>query len=255
MLTSRLLGGLVLLKAVDVAERGPQALPTAGWLLVLAVWAGSGLALVAGRQAWAGVLVGGAGIAVDLPLELRRQHLVLLLGVALAALVAREAAERRLLWRLQLSTLYGTAALAKLNESVLGGDVLAGTLLTGPLGVLPPTPVLLAAGVALVAVEAGLAVGVWRAPVAALCVAAALHGSALVVASADPLVGLRLVVFGGTAVVLCAACAGLLPVSPSAERRRAGRPPPPAAPPPAAGPRRRPTAAPRAARRAGRGSG
>lgn len=222
MLTaSRLLGGVVLIKAVDVVLRGPSALPTAGWAAVLALWVVGGCALLLGpatraraRTAWGAILVGGAGLAVDVPLELRRQHLFLLLGVALAGLVARDDGERLLLWRVQLTALYGVAALAKTNETFLGGDVLALTFATGPLAPLGPpgTGLLIACGVVLVAAEAGLAVALWlpRLRVAAVGVAAALHGGALVVASADPLVGLRLVVFGGAAVLLCAACAGLL---------------------------------------------
>lgn len=222
MLTaSRLLAGVVLLKAVDVAVRGPSALPTAGWAASLALWVAGGLALLLpggsrtrARTAWAAVLVGGAGLAVDLPLELRRQHLFLLLGVALVGVVARDDGELVLLWRLQLTTLYGVAALAKANETFLGGDVLALALATGPLAPLGPpgTGLLISAGVVLVVTEAGLAVAVWlpRLRSAAVGVAGALHAGALVIASADPLVGLRLVVFGGAAVVLCAACAGRL---------------------------------------------
>lgn len=140
MLTAdRLLGALVVLKAVDVVARGPEALPGRLWATVLLVWTGAGLALLSGRPGlsragWAAVVVAGAGLAVDLPLELRRQHLVLLIGVALAAVVARDRAERLLLWRVQLLGLYGTAALAKLNESFLGGDVLTLVAAAGPLG-------------------------------------------------------------------------------------------------------------------------
>jgi len=198
----RLLGGLVVLKAVDVVLRGPQALPGPLWVVVLAAWVAAGLALVSARPeltrgAWAAVFVTGVALAVDLPLELRRQHLVLLIGVALAAL-------------------------AKLNESFLGGDVLALTVASGPLGGLgsPPTALLVVAGVGLLAVEAALAVMLWvrRCRQAMTVLAAALHTGALLVAGASPLIALRLVVFGGSAVVLCAACAGLLPPS----SRRAG---------------------------------
>ena len=211
----------MLVKGVDVAVRGPSALPTVVWLAALALWLGAGAALVTGRDlrpVWAAVLVGGACFAVDLPLELRRQHLVLLIGVALAAAVARDRQERLLLWRLQLSALYGFAALAKLNESFLGGDVLATATLLGPLGPSAvPSPVgLVALSVALVAVEALLAVTPWvprlRRPGTLL--AAALHTVALVVASASVFVGLRLVVFGGTAVALHAASAGALAPGP-----------------------------------------
>ena len=225
----RLLGGLVVLKAVDVAVRGPQALPGPLWVVVLAGWVAAGLALVSARPelvrgAWAAVVVTGVALAVDLPLELRRQHLVLLIGVALAAVVARDVPERLLLWRVQLLALYGVAALAKLNESFLGGDVLALTVATGPLGGLgpPPTAVLVVAGAVLVTVEAALAVLLWvsRWRRAMTVGAAALHTGALLVAGASPMVALRLVVFGGAAVVLCAACAGLL--SPSSRRVGSG---------------------------------
>ena len=218
MLTAaRVVGALVLVKAVDVALRGPTALPTVVWLTTLALWLAAGAALVAGcdrRPVWAAVLVAGAGFAVDLPLELRRQHLVLLMGVALAAAVARDRGERLLLWRLQLTALYGFAALAKLNESFLGGDVLATATALGPLGppAVPSPGALVALSVALVAVEVLLATAPWlprlRRP--GTVVAAVLHTVALVVASASALVGLRLLVFGGTAVALHAASAGLL---------------------------------------------
>jgi len=202
-----------------VALRGPQTLPGPLWAVVLLLWSGAGAALLSGRlparlvrPVWGVVLVTGVAVAIDYPLDLRRQHLFLLLGTALAALAARAGAERLLLWRFQLTALYGVAALAKLNESFLGGDVLALTVATGPLGPwLPSPPALLLglAGLLLLATEATLAVTPWvprlRRPAVGL--AAALHGSALVVASATPSMGLRLVVFGGTAVVLCAASA------------------------------------------------
>ena len=222
MLTAgRVVGVLVLLKAVDVALRGPGSLPAALWVAVLALWAGAGLAQVAAvreRTAWAVLLASGLLLAVDAPVELRRQHLVLLLGVALVGAVTGDPAERLLLWRSQLSVLYGVAALAKLNESFLGGSVLADTLTVGL-----PLPALLAAGVALVAVEALLAVAPWvprlRRPGTA--VALLLHGGALGLVAGGPLVTLRLVVFGGAAVLLHAVSAGL--VRPAPDLRPSGR--------------------------------
>lgn len=231
----RIAGALILVKAVDVALRGPAELPALAWTAVLALWVAGGFALLAGqvrfaatRLCWAAVLVAGAGLAVDYPLDLRRQHLVLLMGVALGALVARDVAERLLLWRVQLTALYGVAALAKVNESFLGGDVLARGVVAAPLWsslLSPPPPVLLVlAGVGLIATEALLAVTPWvarlRRPGTVL--AACLHSVALLLASTSPLVALRLVVFGGTAVLLHAASAGLV----SAEGRAAA----PAAP-------------------------
>ena len=215
----RLGGALVLLKAVDVAVRGPVGLPAPLWAAALTVWVAGGVGLLTGRSprpCWAAVLVAGAGFAVDYPLELRRHHLVLLMAVALGAAVARDRTERLLLWRVELSTLYGVAALAKVNESFLGGDVLARGVVAAPVwsALLPPPPLalLLLAGVGLIATEAVLAVTPWvprlRRPGTA--VAAGLHGVALVLATTSPLVGLRLLVFGGTAVLLHAASAGLL---------------------------------------------
>lgn len=221
MLTlGRVLGALVLVKSVDVVLRGPQALPVSLWAVVLGLWLAGGLALLSGagaRAAWSLVLVGGAGLAVDLPLELRRQHLVLLAAVALVGLVARDQREHLLLLRVQLSALYGVAALAKLNEPFLGGTVLAQATAGAPAGwELLPLPLLLAAGAGLIAAEALLAVTPWfarlRVPGAAL--AAGLHALALLVVAGGPLVTLRLLVFGGTAVALHAASAGLLPLAP-----------------------------------------
>lgn len=216
MLTAgRVVGALVLLKAVDVGLRGPDPLPL--WAAALAVWVAGGVLLLRERPAgWWCVLLGGLALCVEAPLELRRQHLVLLVGVALAAVVAGTDAERLLLWRGQLSALYGVAALAKLNEAYLSGTVLSEAL-RAPL----PLPVVLALGTALVATEVLLALTPWlpRLRRAGTAVAAALHGVALLVVTGGPLVTLRLAVFGGTAVLLHAASAGLLPLRPSGARR------------------------------------
>ena len=217
MLTlDRAFGALVLIKAVDVVLRGPQALPPAAWAAALGLWILGGAGLLRGldtHRCMAAVAIAGAAIAVDFPLELRRQHLVLLLGVAVVGVVARNAAERILLLRVQLTALYGVAALSKLNESYLGGTPLAAATAGGPLGTgLPPLPLVLAASLVLVAVEVLLAVTPWvaRLRVAGTAVAAALHGLALLLVTGGPLVTLRLLVFGGTAVALHAASAGLL---------------------------------------------
>ena len=212
-------GALVLVKAVDVAVRGPVELPAPLWAAALVVWVAGGLGLIAGRHpraCWAAVVVAGVGFAVDYPLELRRHHLVLLMAVALGAAVARDRTERLLLWRIELSTLYAVAALAKVNESFLGGDVLARGIVAAPVwsALLPPPPLalLLLAGVGLIATEAALAVTPWVARLRrpGTAVAAGLHGTAVVLATTSPLVGLRPLVFGGTAVLLHAASAGLL---------------------------------------------
>ena len=225
MLTAdRVVGALVLVKAVDVVARGPVELPGPLWLAVLALWLLGGLALVAARgpaaarTGWVAVALGGSGLAVDLPLELWRQHLVLLVAVAIAALVATNLTERLLLWRMQLSVLYGVTAIAKVNESFLGGDVLFGAVVAAPLwsSALPPPPtaLLIGAGVALIATELVLAVTPWVARLRrpGTLVAACLHAAAIPLVSTDPLLALRLVVFGGTAVLLHAASARLIPI-------------------------------------------
>ena len=217
MLTFRqVLGGLVLVKAADVALRD-------GALLPLAVWIAAGLALLTGRNArvwWAALLLAGGGLAIDLPLDLRRQHLVLLIGVALVGAVTADDRERLLLWRLQLTALYAFAALAKLNETFLSGSVLAAALEGGPVP-LPRLPVLVLVilGIALIAVEALLAVTPWVLQRLGLLLAVGLHGTALLVVGGGPLVTLRLVVFGGTAVLLHAAAAGVVPLRRSASAR------------------------------------
>ena len=228
MLTAgRVVGAMVLVKAVDVALRGPGLLPAALWAAAVLLWVGAGVAQIAGRReraCWAALLLSGLVLAVDAPVELRRQHLVLLLGIALVGAVTGDTGERLLLWRSQLSVLYGVAALAKLNESFLGGSVLAGTLT-----VELPLPALLAAGVGLVAVAALLAVTPWvpRLRRTGTAVALLLHGGALALVAGGPLVTLRLVVFGGAAVLLHAVSAGLVrpepPVRPSARAPASGR--------------------------------
>ena len=216
MLT-RLLAALVLLKALDVVLRGPQGLPAPLWVAALTAFAAGGVLLAVRDRGWLLVLAGGLALAVDAPVELRRQHLVLLLGVVLVGVVTRDAGERLLLWRSQLSVLYGFAVLAKLNEAYLSGTVLSQSLLV-PL----PLPAVVALGAALVAVELLLAVTPWVARLrrAGTVVAAALHGTALLVVAGGPLVTLRLAVFGGTAVLLHAASAGLVSLPGS---RPAGR--------------------------------
>jgi hypothetical protein len=195
---ARVAGALVLVKAVDVATRGPLALPAAAWLLVLAAFVAGGLGLLCGRSGrgwWALVLAGAAGVAVDLPLELVLQHLVLLMGVALAAVVARGEGERLLLWRVQLSALYGFAALAKLNETYLSGDVLAGAVVQAPFwsALLPAPPLagVIVAGIGLVVTELVLAVGPWsprlRRPATLLAVA--FHSATLLLVTNAPVVG------------------------------------------------------------------
>ena len=228
MLTAdRLLGALVLLKAVDVVLRGPAEGPPLLWGLAAGALVAGGALLVtgAGRVGWAVVLAGVVGVLVDLPLELRLQHVVLLGWAALGALVARDVDERLLLWRVLVSALYGIAALAKVNASYLGGDALALGLVDAPFGTgllpLPPPALLVAAAVGLVVVELLLAATPWVPRLAApgLAVAAVFHVVAVPLAGVEPVVALRLAVFGGTSFVLLAATTGRLPVTGS--RRRA----------------------------------
>lgn len=215
MLTAgRVVGVLVLVKALDVLLRGPGVAPL--WTAALALLTAGAVLLLRDRHGWPLVLLGGLAAVLDAPLELRRQHLVLLVGVALVATLTRRDEDRLLLWRTQLSALYGLAALSKLNEAYLSGTVLTEAL------VLPlPLPAVVAGGVGLVAVEALLAVTPWvpRLRVPGAVAAASVHGVALLVVAGGPLVTLRLVVFGGTAVLLHAVSAGLVPVRRSASRR------------------------------------
>lgn len=229
MLTAdRLLGSLVLARAADVAVREPAAGPlaAAGAVGVLAL---GGLLLVAGRSraGWVVVLAGCAAVVLEQPLELRLQHTVLLAWAALGAVVARGAAERLLLWRVLLSSLYGVAALSKVNESSLGGDALALSLADAPSGTgllpLPPPALLVGLALALVAAEVLLAVTPWVPRLAGpgLAVAVVFHVLAVPLAGVEPLVALRLVVFGGASLVLLSACTGRLPLT--AEREAASR--------------------------------
>jgi hypothetical protein len=207
----RVAGALVLVKGVDLGLGGTPTLLLAAWLL-------GGLLLLRDHEpGWAVVLLTGLAVAALAPEELLRQHLVLLLGVALVATVTRTDAERLLLWRTQLSALYGFAVLAKLNEAYLSGTVLAEALRV-PL----PLAVLVLLGGGLLVVEALLAVTPWvpRLRTAGTAVAAGLHGVALLLVAGGSLVSLRLVVFGGAAVLLHAASAALLPVRPSGSLRR-----------------------------------
>ena len=206
----RILGGLVLLKGLDLALTGSH--PAA-----LAVFLVGGVLLLRDRAlGWPLVLTGGLALLALAPLELRRQHLVLLVGIALVATVARDDGTRLMLWRTQLSALYGFAVLAKLNEAFLSGTVMAEALRV-PL----PLPVLLALGVSLLGVEALLAVTPWvpRLRTAGTAAAAGLHGVALLIVAGGPLIALRLLVFGGALVLLHAASAGLVPIRRSCSSR------------------------------------
>ena len=231
----RVAGALVLLKALDVAVRGPGRLPTTLWALVLAALVGGAASLLAadrapgplGRSArlrWLVVGVAAAGVVVDLPRELRLQHTVVLLWLAAGAVVARTARERLLLWRVQITALYGASAAAKVNEAYLGGDVMARSVVQEPvwsaLLPLPPPTVLVLMGVGLIATEAALAVTPWvprlRRP--GLALAVALHVVALVLVADAPIVKLRLAFFGGLGVLLHATSAGVLRL-PTCSRR------------------------------------
>lgn len=171
------------------------------------------------------VLAGCAAVLLEQPLELRLQHTVLLAWAALGAVVARDAVERLLLWRVLVSSLYAVAALAKLNESALGGDALALALQDAPFGAgllpLPPPVLLVGLTVALVAVEVLLALTAWVPALAraGLAVAAVFRVLAVPLAGVEPLVALRLVVFGGASLVLLAACTGRLPLTGPSIRR------------------------------------
>lgn len=97
---------------------------------------------------------------------------------------------------------------------------------------MPPTPVVIAAGVLLVVVELALAVTPWvpRLRVAGTVLAAGFHLAAVPLVGVEPVVALRLVVFGGLAVLLHAASAGLVegqsdagPCGPWSGRERWGR--------------------------------
>ena len=212
-----LLGVLVLLKVVDVLARGAvtaEPLWAAGALLL----AGAGGALLGGheRPGWLLLVAGAVLTCFDAPVELRRQHLVLLALVALAALLARTSGERRLLWSVQLSALYGVAALAKLNEPYLSGTVLAAAVQDAPFGAgllgVPPLAVLLVASCGLVLTETLLALTPWlrRLHGPGLAVAVLFHAAAVPLAGYEPLVALRLTVFGGTSLVLLMAVTGRL---------------------------------------------
>ena len=200
----------MLLKAVDLVLTDVTPLAVVPWTV-------AGALLLLGRDravVWAVLLGSAVGVCVDARVELTWQHTVLLAFVALAALVARDATERLLLWRVQVSVLYGVAALAKVNESFLGGGVLAVSLRDGPLGAFPGPSLLVAMSVAVVASEAALAVSPWVARLRrpALLLGVLLHGGALVLLPPAPLVGLRLVFFGGLGVVLLAGSAGVVRV-------------------------------------------
>ena len=225
----RLVGGLVLLKTLDLAVRGPADGPVL-WTVATGLLALGGLLLVLDRTraGWPVVLAGCIAVVVEQPLELRLQHTVLLAWASLGAVVARDAAERLLLWRVLVSTLYGGAALAKLNESYLGGDALALALTGAPFGTgllpLPPPALLVPMALGLVAIEVLLATTAWvpRIARAGLAIAAVFHVLAVPLVGVEPLVAARLVVFGGTSYVLLAACTGRLSLSMSPLLR--GRP-------------------------------
>jgi hypothetical protein len=214
----RVVGALAVLKAADVALRGPLTTTSA---LAAAVLAAGGAALVAGRgrAAWAVVLAGAVLSVVDLPFDLVRQHVVLLGLVALVLIVARDDGERLLLLRVQVSALYGVAALAKLNEPYLAGTVIGAAVAdapsgTGAVGVLP-LPVLVVGSLGLIAAEVLLAVTPWlpRLHTAGLLTAVGFHISAVPLAGHEPLVALRLLVFGGLSLALVAAVTGRLPLA------------------------------------------
>lgn len=198
-------GGLVLLKSVDLADRMPSDL-VVGWAL-LAIVVFAGVLLLADRSARTASVAVTAGLvgivaANDHGLWNNHTYLMALEGLILGVF---HPLHQPTLMRVQLTVLYGFAALSKVNGAYLTGAEIERAL-TGPalhwitLG--PDQFAILA--IASIVVEGFLAIGLWfrRTRVAAVVVGAAFHLSLVLAMSPRWDSAVRLVVFAGAALLL-----------------------------------------------------
>jgi uncharacterized membrane protein YphA (DoxX/SURF4 family) len=143
-----------------------------------------------------GYLVIAVGVALILSTPAYRNHLHLLMLVALTLALFDDETTERWVLRWQLSVMYGFAATAKLNPEWLSGESLEGRTWVGEL---LPSALVIAVAVVTIIVEAGLAIGVWTRWRGWLAIAALTHAAFLLFTETDPWDRGRLLVFSALA--------------------------------------------------------
>lgn len=209
-------GLLCLLKTYDLYVRLPRVLDSTDAAIIVVVWAVSALAVTIGgiitRPALMSLIASGAATFLYTGLRIYNHHMSLLLLVAAIFLLFRRD-EQRLLLKVQLSIVYAFAALTKMNASWISGASLELNMLRRPLArslglnSIDPDVLLLtlpAVAVAVVAIEAWLAVGLWweRTRGWTAAVGVLFHAAMVPLMAANAVQTVRLVVFSGATMML-----------------------------------------------------
>jgi len=201
----RILGALSLFWGCAVLAEGVVT-STSIWILWAWVWIVTGAALVSGR--YVVVALGLAVVACLLEAFLRSQQmsgLELMAWLALLTAVSENRPEERaLLVRFCATIVYTFAAVTKLNPSWLAGEGITGLIRRqpqlAPLGFIADNLVLaLVIAVGVIALEAGLAIGLWvpRLRRTATVIGAVMHVTFVFAAASDVWGGIHLALFNG----------------------------------------------------------
>ena len=201
--------GLLLVKVLDIAERGRVYLGLPLAALICLVWVVAAVAIARdwhGRAAAVAIAVLAVAVPVLSGMEMYNQHMYLIGSIAVV--LALRAAEATLL-KAQLSIVYGFGVLAKLNEAFLSGTEVYTSAIARPFWMTfidyePSATIVMAASVAALCTEGGLAIALWlpRARWVAAPVGVAFHTVMLVLMTAGPISFVRLLVFGFLLVAL-----------------------------------------------------
>lgn len=201
---------LLLLKTLDIVDRGLVYLTVPGTVIICALWVAAAVSIGLGKYVrW------GAGaiivLAILVPvlsgMEMYNQHMYLIGSIALALLIGG-AAQKPLL-RAQLSIVYGFGVITKLNEAFLSGTEIYTSAVARPfwshfIPIEPTAGLMITISVLAICTEAFLAFAFWlpRARWVAAALGLGFHTVMLVLMTAGPISFVRLTVFGFLMVAL-----------------------------------------------------
>lgn len=206
-----LFGVLCLIKSLDFLARMPLQIPVGPALAFVALWivAAFGVTANSRRRISLAAVAGLAGFSfVVTSWRMYNHHVVLMITVALILLLF-DRAEQPTLLKVQLSIVYGFAAVTKLNAAYISGAVLDSKLASSDawqhlhLNALPAT-VLPTLAVASILVEAWLAVALWfkATRVQAAVIGVVFHIAMVALIAYGIVSVIRLVVFSGLMLAL-----------------------------------------------------
>jgi hypothetical protein len=190
--TTRTLALVVAILAVYKSLEHLVMFGPAAWVVLGAPLLIGGLLVTTGSLRPGAGVIAAAALVVNLT-PAYRNHLNLLMWVALTLLLFGDEEQRRLVLRCQLTLLYGFAAAAKLWPDWLSGEALLEYTWVAPL---LADPAVVAIAWTTIAVEALLAVAVWSPRRLGVTLAAALHLAFLFFTHSEPVDVGRIAVFG-----------------------------------------------------------